>query len=152
MIEPTSAEQRKQVASDKAGGICEYCRSRKDFSPDPFAVEHIYPCVRGGTDALDNLALSCHGCNGHKYAKSEALDPVNGERIPLFHPRRQQWREQFEWTADFTLVVGITPTGRATVEPLQINRPGVINLRRILHAAGLHPPEEWEDDLQSEQQ
>lgn len=145
MPEPNATERRKQIVSDKAGGVCEYCRSRKDYSPDPFSVEHIRPRARGGTDAPENLALSCHGCNGHKHAKTEALDPVSGERVSLFHPRRQRWHEHFEWTADFTLVVGLTSIGRATIEALQTNRPGVVNLRRILHAAGLHPPEEQEE-------
>ena len=89
---------------------------------------------------MNNLALSCHGCNGHKHAKTEALDPIGRERIALFHPRQQTWSEHFEWSDDFTLIVGLTPVGRATVQALQMNRSGVVNLRRILYAAGLHPP------------
>ena len=38
------------------------------------------------------------------------------------------------------MVVGMTPSGRATVMALQLNRPGLVNLRRILAAAGEHPP------------
>jgi hypothetical protein len=135
-----SAEQIKRAVFEKGGGVCEYCRSQKDYSPDPFAVEHILPRVRGGTDALHNLALCCHGCNGHKHAKTEALDTITRVQVPLFHPRREQWQDHFEWSGDFILVLGLTPTGRATIDALQINRPGVINLRRLLHAVGLHPP------------
>lgn len=40
-----------------------------------------------------------------------------------------------------TQVVGQTPCGRATIEALSLNRPGVINLRRLLVSAGLHPPQ-----------
>jgi hypothetical protein len=36
----------------------------------------------------------------------------------------------------------MTPIGRAPVEALHLNRPGLVNLRRILHAAGEHPPPE----------
>ncbi len=36
-------------------------------------------------------------------------------------------------------MIGITPTGRATIESLQLNRPGVIHLRKILFAMGEHP-------------
>ncbi len=145
MRDAKPTERVKRAVSQNADGICEYCRSQKDYSPDPFSVEHIRPRVRGGMDAPDNLALSCHGCNGHKHAKTDALDPITRERVPLFHPRRQQWHEHFEWNDDYTLVVGLTPIGRATVEALQMNRPGVVNLRRLLHAAGLHPPEEREE-------
>lgn len=42
----------------------------------------------------------------------------------------------------YTLVIGRTPTGRATVEKLQLNREGVVNLRRLLVTMGQHPPEE----------
>ena len=145
MADGKPTERIKLAVSESAGGICEYCRSRRDYSPDPFSVEHIQPRIRAGTGEPDNLALSCHGCNGHKHAKTEALDPVVRERVPLFHPRRQHWRDHFEWSDDFTLIVGLTGTGRATVEALQMNRPGVVNLRRLLHAAGLHPPLELEE-------
>jgi hypothetical protein len=46
---------------------------------------------------------------------------------------------------DFTRIVGLTPTGRATVSALQINRPGVVNMRRALFAIGLHPPIEEDE-------
>lgn len=38
--------------------------------------------------------------------------------MSLYHPRLQQWGEYFAWNDDFTLVIGLTPTGRATVEAL----------------------------------
>jgi hypothetical protein len=36
--------------------------------------------------------------------------------------------------------VGITPTGRATIDALNLNRSGVKNIRRLLVMADLHPP------------
>ncbi len=82
----------------------------------------------------------------HKYAKTEAPDPVTGKSVPLFHPRRQQWTNHFAWSKDYTLVIGQTPTGRATVEALQLNRDGNVNLRRLLYAAGVHPLPEPGDE------
>jgi hypothetical protein len=38
------------------------------------------------------------------------------------------------------VAIGLTPTGRATVERLQLNREGVVNLRRVLRTIGQHPP------------
>jgi hypothetical protein len=38
--------------------------------------------------------------------------------------------------------------GRATVEALRLNREGLVNLRRILYAAGEHPPAEPDEALQ----
>lgn len=67
---------------------------------------------------------------------------MTGETAPLYHPRHQTWSDHFEWSADFTLIVGLTPTRRATVEVLHLNRERLANLRRVLYAMGEHPPEE----------
>jgi hypothetical protein len=107
-----------------------------------FSVEHIEPRSRSGLTTSENLAYSCQGCNNHKYNKAKAPDPVSGEQVPLFHPRRHRWREHFAWSEDGTEVLGLTPTGRATVVALQLNREGLVNLRRLLFAAGEHPPPE----------
>ena len=82
----------------------------------------------------------CTFCNGHKYSKESAPDPIDAQRTPLFHPRLQRWQDHFGWNEDLTLVVGTTPSGRATVEALQLNRPGVVNLRGLLLLVGEHPP------------
>ncbi|MEL7355730.1 MAG: hypothetical protein AAFN40_04110 [Cyanobacteria bacterium J06560_6] len=60
--------------------------------------------------------------------------------VSFFHPRQQSWSDHFDWSTDPTQVVGKTSCGRATVEALSLNRTGVINLRRLLIIAGLHPP------------
>ena len=62
--------------------------------------------------------------------------------VPLFHPRQQRWQDHFAWNEDFTLVIGITPVGRATVDTLHLNRVRLVNLRRILVASATHPPKE----------
>src|SRR2546422_6048903 len=41
---------------------------------------------------------------------------------------------------DFTEIIVLTPVGRATVAALHLNRSGLVNMRRILYAAGEHPP------------
>lgn len=125
----------------RSQGICEYCRSRADHSAGVFAVEHIVPISRGGSDTLDNLALACSGCNGHKYDKVEALDPTTKQIVLLFHPRLQEWNEHFEWSEDYAEIIGSTATGRATVAALRMNRSGLVNLRRALFVLGKHPPE-----------
>jgi hypothetical protein len=132
---------RSEVAA-RAGHCCEYCRSQERFSVQSFAVEHVHPESRGGTDDPANLAFACQGCNNHKYNHVAALDPATGVEAPLFHPRGQRWRDHFTWADDCSEVLGVTATGRATVAALRLNRPGVVNLRRVLFAAGLHPPPE----------
>lgn len=130
----------KEQVGKRAGLCCEYCRSQADFSPDSFSVEHIIPIAKGGTDDLDNLAYSCQGCNNRKYNHIEAIDPVTNTIVRLFHPRQQQWTGHFQWNPGQTMLTGLTPTGRATIEKLGLNRKGVVNLRYLLVLIGEHPP------------
>jgi len=130
---------QRQAVFARAHGRCEYCHTPDGFVPGSFAVEHIVPRSKGGRTRLDNLALSCPACNGHKYNKIEGADPLNRTLVPLFNPRKQRWAEHFVWSDDFTLLVGLTPTGRATVATLQMNQQKMVNLRRLLGLAGLHP-------------
>ena len=90
---------------------------------------------------LGNLALSCSGCNGHKYNKTEAPDPTDGTLAPFFNPRQQRWHDHFCWNDNYTHIVGVTPIGRATVEALRLNRPGLVNMRQVLYGIGKHPPD-----------
>jgi len=132
--------QIKQQVRLRAKNCCEYCYSQEKFATHSFSVEHIKPLSKGGSNNLDNLALSCQGCNNHKYNKTEGKDTVSGAIISLYNPRHQNWQEHFNWNQDYTLIIGLTPTGRTTVEILRLNREGLVNLRRILYTMGEHPP------------
>lgn len=68
-----SALERRIVTS-RAYGQCEYCCCPLDFSPESFDLEHIVPLVKGGSNELGNLALSCGGCNARKYDKTVGYD------------------------------------------------------------------------------
>jgi len=134
--------KQRQAVAERACHCCEYCRCPEYIGTQAFSVEHILAREHGGTNATNNLALSCQGCNGHKYTKREASDPATGVLVPLFHPRRQHWRDHFSWNEDFTLILGLTPTGRATEKALRLNREEVVRFRRVLRAVGEHPPPE----------
>ena len=69
-------------------------------------------------------------------------DPLTGERVPLFHPRRQQWREHFCWSEDGSEIIGLTPMGRATVAALNMNHLAIVEARRRWARVGWHPPQE----------
>ena len=133
-----TSRQRRDVI-ERAKGFCEYCLSDMSISAGPFAVDHIAPQSKGGETELDNLALSCQGCNGIKYNKTQGYDPVSEQLAPLFNPRQQAWKDHFAWSQDFTLIKGLTPTGRVTVTELKLNRASVVNLRRMLYSVGKHP-------------
>lgn len=131
----------KQLVFNRASGLCEYCRSQARFAIDPLVIDHIQPVSRGGKTIAENLALSCQTCNNYKYTKTEVLDPVTNQSVPLFHPREMVWEKHFTWNEDVTQAIGITPVGRATIALLQINREGVVNMRRVLAIMGYHPPD-----------
>ncbi len=135
------AAETQRTVIERAYNCCEYCQSRADYATVSFAVEHIVPISRGDTSDLSNLALSCSGCNGHKYNKTEGPDPTDGIPAPFFNPRQQKWQDHFYWNEDYTHIIGVTPTGRATVEALRLNRPGLVNMRQVLYGIGKHPPD-----------
>ena len=73
MAETHVPAELSRMTRDRANGICEYCRSQERFSPQRFSVEHIKPQSAGGNSTLENLALACQGCNGHKYTSKRLL-------------------------------------------------------------------------------
>jgi hypothetical protein len=131
---------RRRVG-ERARWRCEYCLSRAAFSTQPYEADHVIPRSKGGLTTPENLALSC-GCNSYKGDRTHARDPQTARRVPLFNPRRHPWSRHFEWSGDGLTILGRTATGRATIEALRLNRPELINLRRILHLIDEHPPRE----------
>jgi len=142
MPERRITARQRQIIVERARGCCEYCRSQARFALQSFSVEHIVPRSRGGKTILENLALACQGGNNHKYIKTEGYDSVDDTFVPLYHPRQQRWQDHFTWNDDCTLIIGLTPTGRATVATLALNRAGVTNWRRVLYVMREHPPPE----------
>ena len=134
-----TAQQRAQVIA-RANGRCEYCQAPTSFSATPYAIEHIIPRAKGGATTVDNLALSCSGCNGYKYTRTEWEDPVTKNRVQLFHPRQDNWHKHFMWNENSFRIVGLTSVGRSTIAALKLNRIELVNLRYALHAIGKHPP------------
>lgn len=133
------AVKLRDSVKKRANGVCEYCRIPEDFSPQPFCFEHILPKVLGGKTTAENLAFACQGCNAFKAVRTEFEDELTGESAKLFNPRLSKWSENFAWNEDFTKIVGITASGRATVKALKMNRTGLVNLRRVLYLTGGHP-------------
>jgi len=76
-------------------------------------------------------------CSLRKSAKQTAFDPETKTEVPLFNPRRDVWSEHFQW--DGVRVVGLTATGRATIEILSLNRPLILAIRQEETTLGRHP-------------
>jgi hypothetical protein len=62
--------------------------------------------------------------------------------VKLFNPRRQSWREHFEFSQDQTEIIGKTACGRATVECLQINNFYQKTARSAWVETGKFPPKD----------
>ena len=122
----------------RAGNRCEYGQLAQAGQEATFHVDHVTPRVAGGMTISSNLALACVSCSLRKGAKQTATDPDTGEESPLFNPRTQVWAEHFRWEDE--TIVPLTPTGRATVAALAMNRPLVIAIRSEEIARGCHRP------------
>ena len=127
------ARLRRLVVS-RAGDRCEYYRLAQKGQEATFHIDHILPKVAGGRTAAANLALACVSCSLRKEARRSAIEPNTNRGVALFHPRRQGWQDHFRW--DGFRIVGLTPTGRATVAALQMNRPLILAIRQEEAARG----------------
>ena len=125
----------------RANGLCEYCHTIEKWQYVRFTVDHITPLSQGGSDDEKNLALACFHCNRHKSNHSTVIDPQSALSFDLFNPRLDKWADHFIWSMDGTLIIGLTPTGRATVAQLQLNRTRIISIRLADAAIGRHPPQ-----------
>lgn len=127
-------ENTRQFVRKRAGDVCEYCRIPQEATPAiSFHVEHTIARQHGGGDGPDLLALACDRCNAYKGPNLVSIDPGTGNVVALFNPRRDAWDDHF--TLQGGKVIGLTPTGRATVRLLNMNAPRRVELR-----------EEWLDE------
>ena len=113
----------------------------EELSGERLCIEHIHPESRGGLTTEQNVWLACRRCNEYKGTQTYARDPLTGKRARLFNPRTQLWQEHFAWDTTGTEILGLTPSGRATIVALRLNNPEIIVARRLWVAAGWWPPE-----------
>ncbi|MCL4832358.1 MAG: HNH endonuclease [Caldilineaceae bacterium] len=124
----------------RARACCEYCRTARRLIAMPLVVDHVTPRSAGGDDTPDNLCAACYRCNEFKGARTHARDPLTQALVPLFNPRTQRWGAHFRWENGGIHVVGLTPTGRASVIALRLNNEYVVESRTLWIAQDWHPP------------
>ncbi len=130
---------RQQVAS-LAHHRCGYCLTSEAIVGTPMEIDHIIPQSLGGLTQEENLWLACSMCNDYKNDQIAALDSLTETIVRLFDPRHHVWSEHFAWTGEGDRIVGLTPTGRATVVALHLNRPSLVRARQAWVSVGWHPP------------
>lgn len=119
-----------QVA-ERANRLCEYCLAPEEVFNLEFEVDHIVARAASGCDHFHNLALACRSCNLRKGEHGAALDPESKQLALLFHPRKDQWDDHFSLSLESFLIEGSTPTGRATVSRLGLNRRKQVRARAL---------------------
>lgn len=122
----------------RAGDRCEYCGLSQTGQEATFHIDHVIPLAADGPTTFENLALACVSCSLRKGAKLMGLDPETNTAAHLFNPRIHEWREHFEWQS--TVLAAKTPTGRATMETLKLNRSMILAIRAEETIRGRHPP------------
>lgn len=136
----TISPSLREIVAIRDGNKCAYCQTTEDNCGLRMHVDHIIPESVGGLTTPDNLCLVCFSCNIYKAALYEAVDPVSGATVPLFHPFTQEWVKHFEWDESKTYINGLTDTGRATINTLRMNNNTVVRARKRWVSGGWHPP------------
>ncbi|MCU0512539.1 MAG: HNH endonuclease [Anaerolineae bacterium] len=103
-------------------------------------IDHIVPLSAGGLTAEANLCLACALCNRSKHQHQEGIDPETGSEAPLFHPRRQVWKDHFAWDVDWVMIEPRSLTGRVTIARLKLNDTPYRLARPFWKQGGWHPP------------
>jgi hypothetical protein len=136
---PVNRNTRQKVQR-RANHYCEYCKRSEAIHGRELEIDHIKPKSQGGADEIGNLAYACHDCNQFKLARETCIDPVTKLDTALFNPRIQKWDEHFEWSTDKTVLIGLSPEGRATIFCLHLNTELLKEARKIWQLFGW-PPE-----------
>jgi hypothetical protein len=127
----------EQLVRHRAGNTCEYCRFPQRFSRLPFSIDHVIARQHQGLTVESNLALACAFCNRHKGPNIAGIDPQTKQLTRLFNPRKDVWREHFQWNN--SIVVGLTDIARATIAVLAINHPAQTAIQNTLIDEGEFP-------------
>lgn len=122
-------EGLRKLVWRRARDRCEYCLIPQVATPYfTFHVEHSIAIQHLDAIAdLSHLALACNRCNAYKGPNLSSIDPETQQIVLLFNPRLDLWRDHFELRNGE--VVGLSPTGRATVRLLNMNAPHRVELR-----------------------
>lgn len=128
----------REFVRKRAGNRCEYCLLSQATAPFlTLHIEHIRAQQHGGQDIESNLALACPDCNSFKGPNLSSVDSHTDEIVPLFNPRNQVWNDHF--MIQEAIILGATPTGRATTELLNLNEVERVEMRAELLANGEWP-------------
>ena len=125
----------RRLVYERANYACEYCLMPEIAAFVSHQIDHVIAEKHGGQTKVDNLALACTICNKYKGSDLTSIDPLSGSIIRLYHPRRDCWRDHFQWEEG--KILPMTSIGNVTVRLLQINRAERVKERRLLWQANV---------------
>lgn len=131
----------RRLLEEADDGQCVYCQTRVENTGQALTTDHIQPVASGGETAFSNLCRACRSCNEAKGDQTQAIDPLTGETVPLYHPRQERWSDHFAWDQTGTRIFGLTAIGRATIIALDMNNALILFARRRWVNAGWHSPQ-----------
>lgn len=137
MSEYVSAELRRLVC-ERASGLCEYCLLREEDAFLPHEPDHIIAVKHRGLTIESNIAWTCFVCNRAKGSDISSIDEATGELQRLFNPRVDVWEDNFRLLVDGK-VLPLTSIGRVTAFLLRLNRPELVEIRKVLAREGRKP-------------
>ncbi|MEH2397066.1 HNH endonuclease signature motif containing protein [Nostoc sp.] len=118
---------------------CEYCQAPELIFNFPFEVEHIIPLSRQGENDEANLALACRSCNLRKGTRISGIVPASNTEVTFFHPRQDKWSEHFQVDTQSGKIIGITSSGKVTIEYLEMNSTSQVAARQLWIRLSLFP-------------
>lgn len=124
MTTPLDASLRAR-ARVRYSGRCAYCGV--ELIEGDGAIDLHQPLRHGGAESDENAVYCCQRCNLYKGNYWHEVDPP---RIRLLHPLRDALDAHLHEREEGVLV-GDTPEGRFYIERLRLNRPSLVDLRRV---------------------
>lgn len=128
----------RQLVRIRAFDCCEYCRMGENAGVVSFSIDHIISEKHGGKTIPENLAYACYWCNSYKGSDIGSIDWENqGEFLPLFNPRRDNWQEHFYISA--ASLYARTQIADITIHLLRLNSVDRLKERRDLIQLDQYP-------------
>ena len=103
---------------------CGYCGVSETEVGAYLTIDHFVPRDAGGSDDVENLVYACPACNMHKSATWNPQSP------PVLHPLRTDMTVHIR-PLPGGLLQGVTTEGIRHIETLHLNRPPMVERRKM---------------------
>jgi hypothetical protein len=124
----------RELVRRRADNDCEYCLLCQEHSAVPHQSSISSQRSMAGPTTRPTWRLRVTVTISARAPTFRGIDPLTGELVALFHPRRDRRADHF--TIRVPRIEGVTPCGRATVRVLAMNDVRRLELRSELSVGG----------------